>query len=122
MTSGMGNFVARAVVIVSLALVAIVLVGLVGYSVSRGADLNGPQIVGLLSSVTVLVGIIAALAQGLLTAASVQTVVKGQEQIQADVKNHIQQHLGHTDDEIQAMIDEGLRRRGLLPPPPPPGV
>ena len=122
MPNGLGNFVARAVVIVSLGLVAIVLVGLVAYAISRGADLNGPQIVGLLSSVTVLVGIIAALAQGLLTATSVSTVVRGQEEIKADVKNHIQQHLGHTDDEIQAMIDEGLRRRGFVPPPPPAGV
>lgn len=116
----MSSTTVRLLTAAAIAVVLAVLLAVVAISAAQGVSLQSPQLVGLLSSVGVLVALIASLVGTNVNAGSVAKLQSGAARIEDKVNGHLEKHLGHTDDQIQAMIDEGIARR-LGPPPPAPG-
>lgn len=104
--------VARYVVAAGLALVTVALMGLIVVLILRGGmSTTAPSLAALLSFLGILLGLIANL---LATGGVAHTL----GDVQAKVNGHLQQHIGHTDDQVNALIDQRL---GQQPPAEPPG-
>lgn len=95
---------------IAIAIVLAVLLLVVGVSLYRGV--TGPEITGLLAAVGTLVGIIVALV-GTRSNAGTLADVKDK------VNGHLQAHIGHTDQQVNTLVDQRLAAHGLAPPPAP---
>jgi uncharacterized membrane protein YgaE (UPF0421/DUF939 family) len=100
----------------AIAIVLVVLLAVVGIAVARGTDINSSQLLGLLSFVGILVGLVVSLVNGSATAAATQDQAKVLTDVQEKVNGHLERHLGHTDQGVREIVDEMLQQR-LGPPP-----
>lgn len=101
----------------AVAVVLAVLLSVIGIALARGTDISSSQVLGLLAFVGTLVGILVSLLQGNANAAATHAQEQTLARVEDKVNGHLDRHLGHSDEQIQAMIEERIARR-LGPPPP----
>lgn len=100
---------------IAVSFVVIVIAITIGISVYRGIGIGSPQLVPLLATVGTLTALVVSLLRtGQVAASSART-----EQL---VNGHLAQHVGHTDEKINQMIDQRVAELLSVPPaaPPPP--
>lgn len=119
--------VMRYVMALAILLVVVVIVGVIGLEVYRGGPEGTAQVAGLLGTLGLLGGILAGLFRTEQIASGVKQMassVESQGTVLADVQDkvngHLDKHIGHTDPEVQALVDQRLRELGIVPQPPPP--
>lgn len=111
--------VVRYLTAAAVAVVLMVLLAVVGIAVARGTDVNSSQLIGLLAFVGTLVGLLVSLINGGAAAAAAQTQGTVLTEVRDKVNGHLERHLGHTDDQVRAIVDEQLQQRLASPPLPP---
>jgi uncharacterized membrane protein len=107
--------VLRYLIALAVSLVLIVLLIVVALVVERGPSVNPSQLIALLGTVGTLVSILVAVLGVGTVAAKVESVNTSVGEFHEKMNGHLEQHKGHTDEEIAALIDQHLRGRGLLP-------
>lgn len=112
--------VVRYLTAAAVAIVLVVLLAVIGIAIARGTDVNSSQLIGLLAFVGTLVGLMVSLVNGSATAAATAKQGEVIDDVKQLVNGHLRAHIGHTDEQLAAMIDEHLQRR-LGPPPTAPG-
>lgn len=102
----------------AIALVVLALLAVIGLSIAHGIELTAPSVVGLLAFVGTLIGLIANLV-------GTQNIAVRLADVQDKVNGHLQAHIGHTDQQVQALVDDRLRglaqQQTTIAPPPPAG-
>lgn len=100
--------VIRYVVAGAIALVLVALLLVIALAILRGADINSSQLISLFAFVGVLIGMLGGLVGTHHVAGAVADV-------RDKINGHLQQHIGHTDDQVQLLIDRRLRELGTGP-------
>lgn len=108
--------VVRYLTALAIAVVLVALLAVVGISVARGTDINSSQLIGLLAFVGTLVALLVSLINGAATMSRTVEQAEVLSDVQRKVNGHLEQHLGHTDGQIEQIVDIVLARR-LGPPP-----
>lgn len=95
-----------------------VLLAVLGISIYRGVSLNSSQLIGLLAAVGTLVALISNLIGTNVVATRVQATHAVAVDTQQKINGHMEEHIGHTDAQINTMVDRRLEEKGITPASP----
>jgi ABC-type multidrug transport system fused ATPase/permease subunit len=109
--------VVRYVAAIAIAVVLAVLLLVVVVAALHPERIGSQQLVSLLAAVGTLVGILAGLFGVTFTAGGVQENQAAMRDVQEKVNGHLSKHLGHSDQEIEQMIEARLNARGVFARP-----
>jgi hypothetical protein len=105
----------RYVVAGAVALVAVVLLAVIGLAVARGANINSSQLLGLLAFVGTLIGLLANLLATGQVSGTLRIVGSQLQDVQDKVNGHLEKHVGHTDAQVKLLIDQRIEEHKADP-------
>lgn len=107
--------VIRFIVAGAIALVLVMLLTVIALAIARGTDISSSQLIGLLSFVGTLIALLATLLGVNHVTGAVEGVGGKLGEVRDLVNGHLRAHMGHSDLEIQALIDQRLSKYGVAP-------